>query len=45
MNNHNDYMNFLDNLYDGCFSITNKKKKKDLRLSLKVNIYMLIKKL
>ena len=27
MNNYNDYMNFLDNLYDGCFSITNKKKK------------------
>ena len=27
MNNYNDYMNFLDNLYDSCFSITNKKKK------------------
>lgn len=27
MNNYNDYMNFLDNLYDGCFSITNKKEK------------------
>ena len=27
MNNHNDYMNFLDNLYDGYFDTTNKKEK------------------
>ena len=27
MNNYNDYMNFLDNLYDGYFGVTNKKEK------------------
>lgn len=27
MNNHNDYMNSLDNLYDGYFGGTNKKEK------------------
>ena len=27
MNNYNDYMNFLDNLYDGYFDTTNKKEK------------------
>lgn len=27
MNNYNDYMNFLDNLYNGYFGITNKKEK------------------